>query len=249
MYLNLLTSKIITKQKDQASNITENLFSIAIFKSFLFNPQRAGWQKAQLSNCKHAVSTQLASKGNGCNSQVPISSDKRKCLCCLSVCSFSTLSIITWVPLQHRYSQNIYTEKTNNKYSFYNTFPQPSLSILQGLVGVVIKKTCHFYQLRSKLTTQNIWRRHDSWHFVVFWCTESQSIKNCIYRLQIHLTWPHKKGLLLWVMLSKPNYTAGGLLCIIYHTTEEIRWAGRGEQGLKEKLIPLGIIFSLKQTY
>lgn len=148
MYSNLLTSKIMTKQKDQASTITENLFSIVIFKSsfksFLFNPQRVGWQKAQLSNCKHVASTQLASKGNGCNSQVPISSGKRKYLCCLSVCSFSTLSIITWVPLQHRYSQNIYTEKTNNKYSFYNTFPQPSLSILQGLVGVVIKKPVIF---------------------------------------------------------------------------------------------------------
>lgn len=57
-----------------------------------------------------------------------------------------------------------------------------------------------------------------------------------------------KKGLLLWVMLSKPNYIAGGLLCMMYHITEEITWAGRGEKGLKEKLIPLGITFSFERN-
>lgn len=44
---------------------------------FLFNPHRVGWQKAQLSNCEYTASTQLASKGNDFNPQVPISSGKR----------------------------------------------------------------------------------------------------------------------------------------------------------------------------
>lgn len=87
---------------------------------FLFNPHRAGWQKAQLSNCKYTASTQLASKGNDFSPRVPISSGKR--IYAASQFAASVLSVLSSQYSSNCYSQNIYSEKINNKYSFHKHF-------------------------------------------------------------------------------------------------------------------------------